>query len=353
MRTRRAPRVALTAGGDRDGRAWARSPHTEHESEPAMPTDHTLTAADVAARCAILDADVATTPDGTRYKVTPPADATTPGGARPAPVYFPVAEFRSNADRTLTVRNLRLNGLDVTADRDWSGRPAAEPDPVVEVPKLELPGPRPTLTYAKQAGVDGRSEDEVEDSEALINQLGVETARVVENATAELRETVAKLASRVDALEARPTSAVPPSQRLGRLDESVGSLARRVAGVEDSAQQVAEHGERLARLEVGHKVVVGLVNDHHPRLAALESAAPAAAGPSRIDTLGEAAITAMAALPPRVSVTRSTIGDMIGAERSDLDSLSKALERLHEAGKLTKTGTRGSTRWAAIREDES
>lgn len=334
--TRRAPRVALTAGGDRDGRAWARSPHTEHESEPAMPTDHTLTSADVAARCAVLDADVATTPDGTRYKVTPPADATTSDGNRPAPVYFPVAEFRSNADRTLTVRNLRLNGLDVTADRDWSGRPAAEPDPVVEVPKLELPGPRPTLVYGKD---DESAEDEVEDSEALINQLGVEMARVVGEATAELREDLAKLVARIETLESRPVLAA----RVNRLDESVGSLARRVAATESTDQNLA----------AGLDTTGGALRILDERLAALESATPAAAGPSRIDTLGEAAITAMAALPPRVSVTRSTIGDMIGAERSDLDSLSKALERLHEAGKLTKTGTRGSTRWAAIREDES
>lgn len=383
-------RARLTAGGDRGGRVWAREPYdpdrdpdllpdTELE-RAAMATDHTLTPADIADRCRILGSEVSTTSGGARYRIVPPADVRTHDGERPRPVFFDVGEFRGRDERVLTIRNLRMNGLDVTAERDWSNpAPDEATEPAPEIPDMgPIPGKRPSLTYSLAEAATRREPErpDPETPEEIVAALAAEIQRAVGVMTAEVTERLDKLDARVDALENRPVSAAPPSQRLGQLDESVGSLARRVATAEDGVQQVAEGlnnarktisrldqrtiamteesaraAERIERnrLEL-HERVDGI----DVRLNELGSDdAPAEPRLSRTDELAEAALAALILLPAAVSVSRATVADMIGSGPGDMDLLSKALERLHEAGKLTRTGTRGSTRWRAVREDES
>lgn len=376
----RAARVWLTAGTT----GWARAPYdpdrdptlapdptrrTEPLEPATMSIDHTLTPADVAARCGTLGCGVVVA--GSNYKITPPADATTEDGSRPSVVHVPAdPDFRSKADRALSIRNLRHNGVNVLADRDWSA-PSADPETGPEIPKLELNGKRPTLTYDRTCTADDQDDHDAataaeapEDTEAIVARLGDAMARVVAERLAPLTDEIAKVNARIDALETRPAGA----QRLGQLDETVGSLARRVAGLEHTNQQIAEGldaartaisklDERLANADASVRAVSVLANEHHDRLAALETGTPVPAAPkprvARTREVADEVAEAMKGVPANMPVPIGSIVDLLGGLSDEDVSILRhgALPELVRSGRILRVGKGAGTRYSAITEE--
>jgi hypothetical protein len=377
--TVRRRRVWVTAGTT----GWARAPYdpdrdpslppdTEHPESPDMPTDHTLTPADIAARCRILGCGV--TIHGANYRIVPPADATTEDGSRPSVVHFPAdAEFRSKADRALSVRNLRNNGVDVMEDRDWTERPAAEPEPAPEIPKLApIPGPRPTAAWSKRASepapqrIDPVTEvtpEDVDRSAEIVAALGHELARLL----LPLNERLDKLATRLEAVESRPSVG---AMRVGQLDESVGNLARRVNDTERaalSARTGLEHANDAVKAltdKVGGNAAratnlgAELVSIRQ-RLDALEAGTAAEPAPDPNAWMDEMRRAVLTALSPygAVFLPRATIAEIMGMEDShdspEIKRLSYVLKMMKESGELESTGAKSQTRWRLTRKDES